>query len=365
MKALILIDSFKGTITSKELGQIMQEELYKKGIISDYFSISDGGDGFLDAISGLRQLEKVEIKCQNPFGKIINSYYLIDKTNKTAYIELAKASGINLVKKEELNPYLASTYGFGEMIYDAIKNGNDKIILGVGGSATNDGGAGMLEALGVEFYKENEKLTNMNNQKLKLITSINTDKLQQLTKNISFLVLSDVTNPLLGKKGATYVFGPQKGAKDDDLKILEENIYHYATIANRYLKSDETNYPGSGAVGGCGYALRAFLKADFIPGIKYLLRLLKDNLDVNSYNVIISGEGRIDSQTLDGKVISGIIQTFPNMKKILVCAINELGTLLDTQIYSIVPQFASIEESMANPLKYYRLMCQNIEVKNE
>ena len=364
MKALIMIDSFKGTITSKRLGEITKEELEKKNIECDYFPIADGGDGFLDSIEVFIKAEKVECKCLDPFFRLIDSYYLFDKENKTSYVELAKASGINLVKKEELNPFVASTYGLGELIKDAIKKGSKKIVLGVGGSATNDGGTGMLEALGVKFFdKENNLIKKISNNRMKDISRIDISEFETLVSNVEFLVLNDVVNPLLGEKGATYIFSIQKGAKQEDLSVLESNMKYYSTKVKEALGYDESNYPGSGAVGGCGFALRSFMKAKFIPGIKYLLNLLEENYDLNKYDLVISGEGRIDNQTLDGKVVSGITSKFDGKKKVLVCALNELDSLEDCEIYSVVPDFATVEESMANPEKCFRKMCQNIVVE--
>lgn len=364
MKALIMIDSFKGTITSKRLGEITKEELEKKNIDCDFFPIADGGDGFLDSIEVFIKAEKVECKCFDPFFRSIDSYYLYDSNNNISYIELAKASGINLVKKDELNPFIASTYGLGELIKNAIIKGSKKIVLGVGGSATNDGGTGMLEALGVKFFdKDNNLITKISNGKMKSIFRIDTTELTSLIKNVEFLVLNDVVNPLLGLKGATYIFSPQKGAKKEELPILEENMKYYSTKVKETLGYDESEYPGSGAVGGCGFALRAFMKAEFIPGIKYLLDLLEKNYDLSKYDLVISGEGRIDNQTLDGKVVSGITSKFEGKKKILVCALNELEEISDCKIYAVVPNYATVDESMANPEKYFRKMCQNIIVE--
>ena len=364
MKALIMIDSFKGTITSKRLGEITKEELEKKNIDCDYFPIADGGDGFLDSIEVFIKAEKVICKCYDPFFRLIDSYYLYDKENKISYIELAKASGINLVKKEELNPFVASTYGLGELIKNAIQLGSKKIVLGVGGSATDDGGTGMLEALGVKFTNKNgEKIEKISNGKMKEIDNIDVSSLKELIKDIEFLVLNDVTNPLLGEKGATYIFAPQKGAKEIDLPILEDNMRYYSTKTKEALGIDEKDYPGSGAVGGCGFALRSYMKAEFIPGINYLLDLLEKNYDLTKYDVVISGEGRIDNQTLDGKVVSGITSKFDGKKKILVCALNELDSIEDSVIYSVVPQVATVDESMSNPEECYRKLCELIEIE--
>lgn len=344
MKILTLIDSFKGTITSKRLGELTKKVLETKGHHVRPIAISDGGDGFLDAISENIELKEINCKVHDPLMRIIESYYLV--TEDVAYIELAKASGINLLKENELNPFLATTYGFGEMIKDAISRGYKKIVIGIGGSATDDGGSGMLEALGVAFNSGN--LSNMNNQNLGLITSINTTKLEEAIKDINFVVLSDVTNPLLGSNGATYVFSPQKGAKEKDLEVLENNMKHYSSFYPEYV-----NYPGSGAAGGVGFALKTFLHAEVVSGIDYILDLINYDEIYKDYDLIITGEGKIDTQSLQGKVISSIINKTKERDLLFVCAINELDNN-EYKILSIVDESVSKEMSMSDPEHYYK-----------
>ena len=351
MKALILIDSFKGTLTSKELGQITKEELKKKNIESDYFPISDGGDGFLDAISSVVDLTKVEVKTFDAFLRPIHSYYLVNEKENVAYIELAKSAGINLVKKEELNPFVASTFGLGVTISDAIEKGYKKIVVGIGGSATNDGGSGMLEALKAKFYSKGTLVSNMNNQKLGLIDDIDISELRKFTKGIEFLVMSDVNNPLLGEKGATFVFSKQKGAKEEELVKLEANMTNYKLVSEKVLGFDYSKEFGSGAAGGVGFGLRAYLGAKFQAGIDYLLNQLSQK-DLSSYDTVITGEGKIDSQSLDGKVISGVMKHFKDKRIVFVCALNELDDFKG-EVYSIVPFLATKQESMAYPKKYF------------
>ncbi len=346
MKVLTLIDSFKGTITSKRLGELTKEVLLPIGHEVKSFAISDGGDGFLDAIS--ENIELKEIKClvHDPLMREFSAEYLVN--DDTAYIELAKASGINLLKESELDPYHATTYGFGEQINDAINKGYKKIVIGIGGSATDDGGSGMLEALGVKF--NNGFLTQMNNQKLGDITSIDTSELAKKIEGINFVVLSDVTNPLLGSNGATYVFSPQKGAKKTDLEALENNMKHYSSFNPEYI-----NYSGSGAAGGVGYALKTFLKAEVVSGIDYILDLVNYESIYTEYDLIITGEGKIDSQSLQGKVISSIIDKTKERKVLLVCAINELKDN-DYEVISVVNEDVTKEMSMKNPEYYYKEM---------
>lgn len=358
MKALILIDSFKGSLSSKELGRITKQELKKKNIESDYFPISDGGEGFLESIQSFKRIEKINITSFDPLFREIDTYYLYDKLEGVSYIELANVSGITLLTKEELNPLIASTFGLGILIKDAIRRGSKKIVIGIGGSATNDGGSGMLEAMGVKFYSSQGIIHHINNEKLKLIDHIELDEFNGLIKGVEVIVESDVTNPLLGPKGATYIFSPQKGATPSQLVLLEENMQHFANISACALSNDYSNNNGSGAAGGVGFALIGYLKAKANSGIDFILDEIKKN-DLSSYDTIISGEGKIDSQSLYGKVISGVIKRFIDKKIILVCAINELNES-NLNIYSICPNITNKETSKKHPKKYYRYLIRSI-----
>lgn len=358
MKILALIDSFKGTITSKELGKLVKEEL---GSCVTTYAIADGGDGFLDSISENIALDKKHIKVKDPLFRSIDSYYLLTSDKKTAYIELAKASGISLLKENELNPLITSTYGFGEMILDALNQDVKKIIIGIGGSATNDGGTGMLEALGVKF--NNGTLKDLQNAKLGSIKEIDTKCIKQKLEKVEIIVLSDVTNPLLGENGATYVFSKQKGANEGMLPILENNMKLYASLYPEFINS-----PGSGAAGGVGYALKTFLNAKIVSGIDYLLDLIDYDVICKKYDLIITGEGKIDFQSLQGKVISSIIKRSQGKKVIMVCGINELESSKQ-DIYSIVGKKndyclgVSKAESMDKPEYYFRKLIQLIKNK--
>ncbi|MFA6610925.1 MAG: glycerate kinase [Bacilli bacterium] len=366
MKVLAIIDSFKGTLTSKELGEITKKQLAKRAIDCDYFPISDGGDGFLECIEHLTQTNRVNCTVYDPLFRNIETYYLKDQEN-TVYIEMALASGINLLQPQELNPYQTSTYGTGQFIKHAIENGAKKIVVGIGGSATNDGGAGMLEAMGATFFHGNLRLTRMNCQKLDLITDIDVTPLMEFTKQIEFIVLNDVKNPLLGTAGATYIYSKQKGSQAHDLPILEAKMQHYATICRQTVHDDYSQFPGTGAAGGLGFAFKTFMSAIFYQGTGYVLNIMNFKAIVDNYDYIITGEGKIDSQSLLGKVVFAIKSQAINKKVILVCAINEL-TAQQIQandiekVYAIVPQFASAKESLKRPHHYYNILCEHIRL---
>ena len=369
MNVLTIIDSFKGTITSKKLGEIVKEELEAKGHNVDVIPVADGGDGFCDAIEDILISKKTkytrkEITVNDPLFRKVDSYYLIANDTKTAYIELAKASGLSMLSKEELNPLITSTYGFGELIKDAIKKGCKKIVLGIGGSATNDGGCGMLEALGVKFYNGNEELIKqINNTDVGTVEYIDDLEFKSKIEGIEFVVLSDVTNPLLGEDGATYVFSPQKGAKKEDLSYLEENIANFARLNKTHI-----NTPGAGAAGGVGYALLTYLNAKLYSGIDYILDFINYEDLISKYDLIITGEGKIDNQSLSGKVVFRVSNRSQNKKVIFVCGINELKNIdLNlynvSAVYSVVGDKVSIEESITRPEYYFRYMIRNMNLE--
>ena len=354
MKALAIIDSFKGTLSSKELGEITKEVFTKNNISCDYISVADGGEGFLDAINA--DAKKVEVKVHDPLFRLINCEYLLD--NDVAYIEMAKSSGLTLLAKEELNPLVATTYGLGEQIVDAINRNAKKIIIGIGGSATNDGGCGMLEALGAKFYSQDGLLTKMNNQQLGNVEKVDLTAVDELLKNVEIIVLTDVDNPLLGEFGATAVFSKQKGADEAMQVFLEKNLIHF-TIVTGF----NGMFPGAGAAGGVGYALQQFCHAKFQLGLHYILDSVNYNQLVKQYNYVITGEGSVDSQSLRGKVVFEILRRTSensNAKTIIVCGSSEIE---QDNIYPIVPNITSLEESMNNPKESYNKLISDIAKK--
>lgn len=335
MKILVLIDKFKGTISSNKLGSVAKEILTDKNRVVDYFPISDGGDGFLDIINFNGKLKKRYCYAHNALGIVKRVPYYTKEHN--VYIEVAKIVGFE--KSTVLDVYNATSYGVGEIIVDAIKNGGRNFYIGLGGTICNDCGKGMLKAIGFDFEKN-------------IINSNSID-----FSDITFNIVSDVTNPLLGKDGATYIFAKQKGATEKDLPILEKRNREFSELVGKYLKFDFTNDKGAGAAGGLGFAFLSVLKATYHSGIDFTLNYLNIHSIVNDYDLIITGEGKIDNQSLNGKVAIKILNSFAK-PTILVCGINELTNIYNIPnlngIYSIVPLFASKKMSLKKPLYYYK-----------
>lgn len=362
---MVMMDSFKGTMTSKQVGTIVATELKKRSYTVEQFPISDGGEGFLDVIRKLKHCEDKRDECEvhDALGRIHFASYVWNSKEKTAYLELAECCGIYQLKVNELNPYTSSSYGLGEQIkYVVEKHHPQKIVIGLGGSASCDAGSGMLEALGTLFYDENNTLlTSMNNEKLGKVTKIHVGVARALLLGIEVSVLTDVVNPLLGKDGAVYVFGKQKGAKEEDLPLLEANIQHFAQVFEQQVfgnkSKDET---GEGAAGGVGYAFHRVIQAKILEGSSTILNWFNFEQICKKYDVIITGEGKLDHQTLQGKVIQGMLQYHPK-RLVILTGITEISTN-QAEVYAIVPQICSLEESLKQPEKALIQLIQQIQI---
>lgn len=343
MKILVACDSFKGSLTSLEVGKIIKEELEKKDNTVDFIAISDGGEGFLDVIEQNINCEKYSFIVPNAIGKDKESNYLYN--NGTLYVELAEVVGIKDLKQNELAPYNANTYGLGLLVKKAIlKHKVNKVVFGLGGSASTDGGSGLLEGLGAKFYSKGKLLENIDNEKLSIIDKVDLKEVYAITKGIEALVLTDVSNPLIGPNGAACIFGPQKGANKEDIPILDNNLKKFATILN---KEELTLVKGSGAAGGTTFGIMNAFDTNIELGIKYLLDLVKFRELVNKYDLIITGEGKFDEQSKMGKVYQGINDSLLDKSKLkVICALNDTN---DSNVYSIVPNICTKEESLNNP----------------
>ncbi|WP_269920215.1 glycerate kinase family protein [Caldifermentibacillus hisashii] len=315
-------DSFKESMTAKEVCKAM--EIGIKRAIPDaeciHVPMADGGEGtvqsLIDATGGT--LEKKEVT--GPLGTKVVAGYGILGDGKTAVIEMAAASGIHFVTKETKNPLITTTYGTGELIKDCIEQGITDIILGIGGSATNDGGTGMAAALGYKFLDEDGKELKLGGGFLDRLATIDTSNVIPGLRDVHILVASDVTNPLCGEHGASRVFGPQKGATPEIVEILDNNLRHYAQVVKDQLGIDVLNVPGAGAAGGLGAGLLAFTNATMKKGIEIVIEYtnLKEKLRHADY--CFTGEGGIDFQTKFGKTPYGVAKVAksvnPNMKVI-------------------------------------------------
>jgi len=306
MKIVIAIDSFKGCASSYELSTAIKEgilKVYKKAEIL-ICPIADGGEGTVETLSTLEGANNVIASCSNPLGKEIKSKYIILK-DKTAVIEMSSASGLELIKDEDRDPNIASTYGTGELIKDAISKGVRKFIIGLGGSATNDAGLGMLRALGFQFFDHLDQEIFLTRDMNRIIHIDNTEVIKELN-TCEFLVACDVNNPLFGKNGASYIYGAQKGATPVDIVQLDSKLEHFAQVAEKNDYGSFSQEKGAGAAGGMGFAFLSFLNASLQPGIQLVLEQVGLKEKLKNANFLITGEGKIDKQSSMGKVIDGI-----------------------------------------------------------
>ena len=307
LKIVIAIDSLKESLASTEAG-----EAAKAGIIRVYPKaevfvrpLADGGEGTATALTlGLNgSFEKVIVT--NPMGKKIEAMYGILPDN-TAVIEMATAAGLTLISKEERNPFYATTYGVGELIRHAILKGCRRFIVGIGGSATNDGGAGMLAALGVKFIQSDGNEISLGAIGLKELSEIRTDDMLEELAKCEFRVACDVTNPLCGDNGASRIYSPQKGADPKSIPLMDGWLKHYATLAKKIFPKADLNYPGVGAAGGLGFAFQGFLNGALESGVKIVLEETKLEDYIKDADLVITGEGRLDAQTAMGKAPIGV-----------------------------------------------------------
>lgn len=323
-KFLVMPDSFKGTMTSREACDIIESAILD--ICCDAqvkkIPIADGGEGsvdcFLQSLGGKKQYELVS----GPNFSKVDAYYGIIDAN-TAVIEMASCAGLPLA--EDKNPEITTTYGVGELISSAIDNGVKKIILGLGGSSTNDCGAGMLAALGAVFYDENKQAFIPTGGTLHQIMEIDTGNLEKKLKGIQIVAMCDIDNPLYGDNGATKIYAKQKGADSAMIENLEQNVIYFANLCAKKKLCIEPNFAGAGAAGGMGFASKCFLHSEIAMGIEVILDTVKFDELLQDAFMVMSGEGKIDAQSLSGKVVIGIARRAKAKDVPLIAVVGDIG----------------------------------------
>ncbi|WP_207701307.1 glycerate kinase [Candidatus Enterococcus ferrettii] len=308
-KIVIAMDSFKGSAKSKELGDWVKEGISR--VVSSeqvsVYPIADGGEGTLDAIIAGCGGTIFTKEVAGPLDEIVAARYgMID--DQTAVIEVAEACGLHLTEQTEEDVLSATSFGVGELILAAIEKGAKTIYLGLGGSGTNDGGAGLLQALGVQLLNKEKESIQSGAIGLKDVTHISVDTIHPSLQGVKLIALSDVESPLIGQKGATAVFGPQKGARSEIAGQIDQWMDNYSQLVEKNLSLNTRNVPGAGAAGEIGFALLSFLDTKIVSGITEILKLIDFEKEVHSASLVITGEGRLDEQTLNGKAPTGIIK---------------------------------------------------------
>ncbi|WKA56988.1 glycerate kinase [Planococcus shenhongbingii] len=364
MKVLIAIDSFKGSISSIEGSEAISagiKEVYPEAQIV-ILPLADGGEGTVEALIRATDGNLVEKEVMGPLKEKVTAVYGILGDGKTAVIETAAACGLPLVPSNQRNPLLTTTYGVGELIADAIDKGCREFVIGLGGSATNDAGIGMLQALGFRFYNEHNKEVGIDGQALADICRLDLEHVNDKLKECTFRIACDVKNPLYGPMGAAYIFGPQKGATPEMVKQLDEGLKHFADLVQDELGVDINQIEGAGAAGGLGAAFSGFINGQLQSGIDLVLEIIDMEKSMEGADFVITGEGKLDGQTSMGKAPLGVAQLAQKQGIPVIAlaggiteetaALNELGI---TSYFSIMNAPMSLEEAMDSNVAYSNL----------
>lgn len=362
MKFVLAIDSFKGSLTNAQMNEILKKVIKNKmpdATVVDLL-IADGGDGTLDAIITQKQGEIIPVKVNNPLFEIADSRYGV--FGDSAVISMCESSGLTMIDESSRNPLYTTTFGTGELIKHAVLSGKKTIYITLGGSATNDGGLGTLTALGYKMIKKDGSVARGVGEELSEIVRIDNSNAIDIS-GVKFIILSDVTNPLTGAKGATKVFAKQKGATPEMIEILEKGMLNWQTVLTEYTKKDVKNIVGGGAAGGMGASLCSVLNAEIKSGVDEILNIVDFSEELTDADYVITGEGRIDEQSIDGKVVSGVIS---RAKKEGVPVIAIVGTIKGdltplfnaglTAVFSIIDKPTDLEDIISrSPALYERV----------
>jgi len=371
MKTFVLApDSFKESMTAEQACQAMQRGILQVFPDANCITVpmADGGEGTLDALISSLKGERVTCQVTGPLAsQSIETYFGLVDAGQIAVIEMAKANGIHLLASSQRNPMLTSTYGTGEMIKQALDLGVKKIIIGLGGSVTNDGGAGMAQALGVRFLNIAGESIQVCGGNLDQIDQIDFSQLDARLNNTEILIASDVNNPLCGPNGASVIFGPQKGATSEMVQQLDRNLRHFADLVETSLDISFKNFPGAGAAGGLGFGLMAFAGAKLQSGVALIIEQNKLAQKIADADYVFTGEGKIDYQTALGKTPFGVAQVAQQLNKPVIAFAGLVGEGIESlyqtgfsQIVGINPPDCLLEEALKNAEQNLEQACARV-----
>ena len=371
MKTFLLApDSFKESMTAEQACAAMQRGIVKA--LPDaqfiYVPMADGGEGTVDALVAARNGRKVELDVSGPFiQQKVQGYFGLIENDQTAVIEMALANGIHLIESSQRNPLLTSTLGTGEIIKAALELGVSKIIIGLGGSVTNDAGAGMAQALGVKFLDENGQAVQVGGGQLDQIQSIDLSQLDPRLKSTEIVIASDVNNPLCGENGASHVFAPQKGATSEMVEVLDQNLSHFADLVAQHIGQDFQDIAGAGAAGGLGFGLMAFAGAKIRSGVEIVIEETGLSEKIDQADYVFTGEGGIDFQTKFGKTPFGVAQVAKRFNKPVIAFAGYVGKGIEelydegfTAIFGIVDGACDLQTALKNGEKNLERCCVNV-----
>ncbi len=368
MKIVVAIDSFKGSLSSYEAGNAVKDAVLKLDSKAEVFvrPLADGGEGTVEAMKEEGKIVAVDVT--GPLGDTVNAKYCI-MNDGIAVIEMSAAAGITLIDASERNPMLATTYGVGEMIIDAINKGCRDFIIGIGGSATNDGGVGMLSAFGFEFFDKNGEDICLGAKGLETLASISIKNVNKELKDCRFKVACDVENPLCGKAGCSAVYGPQKGATPEEIEKMDLWLSRYADIAKTVSCTADKDYKGAGAAGGLGFAFLSFTNATLEPGINIILEKTRLEDYIKDADIVVTGEGRLDSQTAMGKAPIGVAKLAKKYGKKVIAfsgCVTRDAEILNTHgidaFFPIMRGVVTLEEALEKNNAYENLVATATQV---
>ncbi len=356
-KYVVAPDSFKESMTAKEVCNAMEKGIKKADPAAEVIKVpmADGGEGTVDSLVDATHGQRVIVEVTGPLGNKISAYYGILGNGTTAVIEMAKASGLEIVEKKKLNPMITTTFGTGELIRDALDHNVKEIIIGLGGSSTNDGGSGMAQALGAKLLDQNNHQIPFGGGNLDKLDKIDISNLDSRLRDVKIILASDVTNPLIGKEGASRVFGPQKSATPEMVEKLENNLQHYAKIVKRDLNKDVASVSGAGAAGGLGAGLMAFTTCEMRRGVDLAIEVTKLEEKIRDADYVFTGEGGTDFQTKFGKTPYGVAKLGKKYHKPVISLAGYLGEGIDslysegfTAIFGIIPGACDLSTALKN-----------------
>lgn len=356
-KYVVAPDSFKESMTAKEVCDAMEKGIKKADSAAEVIKVpmADGGEGTVDSLVDATHGQRVIVEVTSPLGNKISAYYGILGNGTTAVIEMAKASGLEIVEKKKRNPMITTTFGTGELIRDALDHNVKEIIIGLGGSSTNDGGSGMAQALGAKLLDQNNHQIPFGGGNLDKLDKIDISNLDSRLRDVKIILASDVTNPLIGKEGASRVFGPQKGATPEMVEKLENNLQHYAKIVKRDLNKDVASVSGAGAAGGLGAGLMAFTTCEMRRGVDLAIEVTKLEEKIRDADYVFTGEGGTDFQTKFGKTPYGVAKLGKKYHKPVISLAGYLGEGIDslysegfTAIFGIIPGACDLPTALKN-----------------
>ncbi|WP_096437397.1 glycerate kinase [Alteribacter populi] len=369
MKVVIAPDSFKESLSASEVADAIEAGFKQVFPDASYLKIpmADGGEGTVYALVYATGGEIIEKTVKGPLGKPVNASFGLLGDKKTAVIEMSAASGLHHVPPELRNPLITTTWGTGELLLAALDHGAEKIIIGIGGSATNDGGAGMIQALGGELLDHSGHQIEPGGGQLQDLVSADLSVVDERMKHVKLEVACDVDIPLTGSNGASAIFGPQKGASPDIIEVLDKNLKHYAEVMETPVQKEIRNTPGAGAAGGLGFGLLSAFSAELKSGVKIILEAVQFESQIKDASLVITGEGKIDHQSIHGKTPVGIAEL---AKKHGIPVVGMAGSISqDSEVvydygidclYSVVPGAVPLADALENAAAYTTVTARNL-----